>query len=457
MTTKKPAPVRGKQSRDDGWSNILTGLASRQDPTTRTGYKIDPLLDRETLTGIFMGDGIGRRIVEMPASEMTRQWFTIEGDEGGKVADCLEEMDVQGQTTEALTWARLYGGAVLFHMVDDGQNLDAPVNESNIRRYMGVHSFDRHEVNWTTALLNNDPMSPNFNKPEYYQITPVGGTMITVHYSRISVIDGDVLPSRSRQQNNWWGASVLQGCFSYLTRYGENLGYSANIIRDFIQTVLSVKGLQDMLASGQDDLVKKRVQLLDLSRSVLNMAVLDADGEQYSKVSSSIAGLPDLMDRFSEALSASTNIPMTKLLGRSPAGMNATGEADTRAFYDFLAAEQKRKLKKPMETVVKFVYLSKDGPTNGLQPEAWSIKWSPLWQPTEAEIANTRKVVADTDVAYINAGVLTSDEVAKCRFHNGYSMETSIEIEDEFEDPDDSEIEDDQTPDPDEAIPVSVE
>lgn len=44
-------------------------------------------------------------------------------------------------------------------------------------------------------------------------------------------------------------------------------------------------------------------------------------------------------------LSALTNIPQTILFGRSPAGMNATGESDFENYYNFIERIQKQDVK----------------------------------------------------------------------------------------------------------------
>lgn len=50
---------------------------------------------------------------------------------------------------------------------------------------------------------------------------------------------------------------------------------------------------------------------------------------------------------------------------------------------------------------------------NGKIIEDAVITWNPLEQETKKEIADTRKVDADTDAVYINANVITKEEVRK--------------------------------------------
>jgi len=411
----------------DGYANLLSGLSQTQDVAGRGYYRGSPLLDKMQLEQIFTGDGLGRKVVELAAEESLRQWMTIAGDDGQAVLDVMEAHGVQHRVTDAYVWARLYGGAAILRLLDDGGALDQPLNRRNLRRVLGHRVYDRHKLTWTSADLEQDELSQNFGQPAFYTIQATGMMARRVHVSRLCIIDGMRLPEDERQRNSGWGASVLQGVWDYLMRVGQSYGYSANIMRDFVQAVLSVNKLTEMLAAGQEDVVKQRMQILDLSRSILNTLLIDAENETYTKQASSVAGLSDLMDRFNEALCAVTGYPMTKLFGRSPAGMNATGDSDTRNYYDTLAAGQKAHLSPVMEEIVRDYYSAKEGPTRGVEPAAWSIKWNSLWQPTEAESAATRKLVAETDVAYVQNGVLTAEEVAESRFGQGeWQMETTL-------------------------------
>ena len=123
-------------------------------------------------------------------------------------------------------------------------------------------------------------------------------------------------------------------------------------------------------------------------------------------------------------------MPVAVLLGRSPAGLNATGDADTRGWDDVVDGERRTVLLPALERVVRLLLLSREGPTRGVEPEGWSVVLPPLRTPTPSEDAALRKAVADTDVAYVQAGVLAPEEVARSRFRpEGWSAETSVDLE----------------------------
>lgn len=433
--TKAKASVGGLDafhSRNDGYANILTGTGTRADPTVMNTFRPEPRLDPTMLEAIFESDGVGRRIVEMPAEDMTREWLTIAGEEGEAVLDVMEEIGAAEAVTEGATWARLYGGAVALFDLDDGLDHQDPINPARIRGVTGMQIYDRWAVSIPAGMASfataKDPRRRLAGISEYYTLQPHGGGMgFTVHESRLAFFPGKRIPLRQRRENLGWDDSVLQAVYAALTRYGMGLRYSENILRDFVQAVLAVNGLTSMIASGNEEVVRKRLELLDLSRSIINSMVIDAEGETYSKSSSTVSGLADILDRFAEHLATVTGIPVTKLFGRSAAGLNATGENDMRGYYDMLRGEQRRTLNPAVNMLVKLIYLSADGPTGGKEPEAWSIRWNSFYQPTEKETAETRKIVAETDAIYLDGGVLSQNEVAQSRFGQGaWSAETLL-------------------------------
>jgi len=152
--------------------------------------------------------------------------------------------------------------------------------------------------------------------------------------------------------------------------------------------------------------------------------------ETYTKLGSSVSGLDGLIDKFTLALAAVSNIPVTFLMGQAPAGLQATGQSDIRMFYDNIKSEQEDVLRPVLEKLIKIIMLSKEGGFGGRELEGWCIKFNPLWQMDDQEKAAMRKTVAEADQIYINTGVLDPSEVAIARFGGDtYSMDIFIEEE----------------------------
>ena len=82
----------------------------------------------------------------------------------------------------------------------------------------------------------------------------------------------------------------------------------------------------------------ERLNLINEARSVYNTILLD-NGERYEKLESTLNNVDQLLNQFTTKLASVTNIPQTILLGRSPTGLNTTGDTDIRLWYDSVRME----------------------------------------------------------------------------------------------------------------------
>lgn len=414
----------------DGWANMTTWLGRKgKDRITSVKFCTPNVLSASELMAIYRGSGMGKRGVDLPASEMVRQWFTIQGDDEGRILARLEEIDAKNKILTLVKWARLFGGAIAVLGIDDGRELDQPVNENDIRDLEFIHVFDKEEVSSNSLDLYQDPNDAKFQQIEFYTVNSSRtGRTFKVHESRILRLDGEEVPNQLITTTEGWGDSVIQAAYNELRNVGGAYNSTASIVEDFIQTVLKVNNLSQLMASGQDKLVMKRLELIDTSRSVANTLLLDSLDE-YSKQASSVSGLNELLKEFCLALCMAFGVPYTIFMGQSPGGLQATGDADIRMFYDKIRCKQEDWLRPALEKLIRYLMIAKNGPLGGAEPANWKICFNPLWQMTETETANYRKIIADTDAVNIGAGIVDPVEVRASRFGTGvYSAETVIDV-----------------------------
>jgi hypothetical protein len=109
--------------------------------------------------------------------------------------------------------------------------------------------------------------------------------------------------------------------------------------------------------------------------------------------------MPEVLQEFMELVCGAADIPATRFLGQAPKGLSATGESDTRNYYDRVATEQRveiQPLMHPLDTILQISAFGK-------APEGMFYNWNPLWQMTEAEKA---------DIAVKQSTVMTADVTA---------------------------------------------
>ena len=441
MALRTPASVmkalRGALSqRVDSWMNTLTGVGAA---TGKANVSFQPgdgdFLSIVDLENLYNLDGIAARIADAVPAQALRQGFSVSTSDTAdetRVRDAIAELNVVEMLARGWTWGRLYGGGGLYLGIDDGRAPDEPVDEEHVRALRWMVDVDRRDLYPMTWESDTD--SPRFGQPDTYRLTRMGGTAtetITVHHTRIVRFEGVTPTRRRRLLLQGWGESVLQRCYQELRQARGAFAAAGELLQEASQGVLKIKDLMDLMASDTDDTMRKRLALMDMSRSVARSLLLDADGESYERVEvGSLSGVADILDRDINMLAGVSGIPVTVLMGQAPAGLNATGDSDIRNWYDVVAADRKKHAEPELRRIVRLLLVSREGPTGGKEPPGWDIVWPSLWQPTPSEEMDQKGKQADVDVKYITAGVLTPEEVALSRFRReGWSADTSIDLD----------------------------
>ena len=419
--------------RVDSWANQLINVGTALGKTDfRFRLSGGEFLSLVDLGNLYDYDGIAARIVDAVPKHALRQGVTVStGDaaEETAITDALAALHLVETTRLAWTWGRAFGGGALYLGCDDGRAPDEPLDERNLRSVDWVTDIDRRDL----MPMTWEHGGKNFGKPRLYRLTRMGGTeteSVTVHASRIVRFEGTSPTRRRRLQLQGWGDSVLQRVYAELQAARAAFAASGVLLQEASQGVLKIKDLMSMMASDTDDTIKRRLELMNASRSNANALLLDADGESFERVEvGALTGVVDVMDRMMNMVSATSGIPVTVLMGQAPAGLNATGDADIRSWYDEVSSERTQMLDPKLRRVIGLVLRSKDGPTGGREPKGWKTVWPSLWQMTPTEQADLRNKQANTDALYIDRQVLTSEEVATSRFRReGWSDDTSIDL-----------------------------
>lgn len=346
---------------------------------------------------------IVRRIVTLVVDDAIKNFIEIEGDQDECIVQELEALFIPEKLTEALYWDRLFGMSVALILADDGQELDKPINLKRLRRVSGIEVFDKRSVMEDSASLyyDTDVRDVNFGKAEYYTITPPNGNLFKVHRSRLWIFDGETLPKLERIANNGAGLSCLDGIPAAINRVKTSMDKTIDIMDKVSTSLLKLQGLSNVLQTEEGTkAVIKRLDLIDYSRRLNGSVAIDKDDE-YAVFNIPLGGLTDIIQEMEQYVCAVTGYPFTKLFGRSPAGMNATGQSDMQIYYDKVKSYQKRKLRPALEYLVKLIQLSSEGPTQGKELEKWSIKFKALQQLNDLEQANVDKTQAEVRAAVV--------------------------------------------------------
>jgi len=402
----------------DSWINTLTGLGGLKDRTMGGAVAALSVLAPIELEALYHGNDLAAKIVDRQVKDALRQGFEIAGDEKGETAAALRAWGVSGLLEEAGIWGRLYGAGAILIGLDEP--MDAPLDVDKIRpgslKYLMV--LDRQ--NLTIEDYHTDPTQAEFGEPRSYRIehssTATSGLGSVVHASRLIMFGGAMTAERVRiAKNGGFDLSVLQRPNAILRDADQSWRSVMNLVQDLSQAVFAVEGLIDMIAEGERDTMLARMEIVDMARSVARAVVIDAESERYEhKGAANVSGIDPLMMMVFQRLAAAADMPLTILFGMSPGGMNATGESDTRGWYDVVQSYRDAKLTPQLQTLVRIVEADAGRPIAiDEEPE---IVWPSLWQPTPTEQSALDKTEAETDKILIDAGILFPEEVTLAKF-----------------------------------------
>ena len=428
-----------KTTNYDGWMNILTGLGMQGfDKKEHTRYQGDINLYEPELRDIQTFNGLGKRIINLKAMDMLRQWFTIEGDTDNVIPNYFTKIkgkdngNAKREIFRALKWARGYGGALAVIGAMDGRDLTEPLDENNIRNIEFIHTFHRFRVSRVSYYI--DPTKSNYWETEMYMVNPVRGAGYQVHESRCAIFDGEEVPPEVRLMNYGWGDSVIQAVYAAMRGMGESYAGCEHIIQEFILTYIQITGLANMLAAGQEKEVLNRLNTLDLGKHNMNTVAVDKD-EAVNRISASVSGLPDLVGKIIQRVSSEAGYPVRKLFGEVNVGssLGNNNEGEMEDYYADCKSEQEEKLTGPLERICRLIMLSKEGPTKGqeIKPQEaseWKIVFPPLKVESQGDIIDRQSKQAEIDDKYVGMSALDPMEVRKSRFGGGsYSHDTELD------------------------------
>ena len=421
--------VAENKVRADSFRNFVTGLGvAGRDPMTANQVTPPGLLTYPELSALHIGDGLVKRIVNLPAADATRAGWDIDGDPDGKIVKEMGRIGVQKHFREALQWVRLFGGALTILIWDDGKPLHAPFrfNPAKPQKLVSMRTHSAEEIWIIPTDLDTDPLSPRYEMPTYFTVRRVYGPPYTVHWTRVIEWRGDMTPSRIYPgmdvYRRFWGFGVVQSAFQAISEMGLSWSAISNLMQESVIGKYKISNLKKLLLAKDYSAIEQRMQNLELSKSVLK-GVLLGDDEDYTRDKLEFSGVADVMDRGMMRVSSEVGIPVALLYGRGAAGMNATGEGDARQYYDGVEACQDELLRAPLETLAVWMgaTLQPD-----VRPEEYHVVFKPVWSMSEKDKGDLYYRLAQGDALNRVNSILSPEEIRSARYRGRYSTNMSV-------------------------------
>lgn len=384
----------------DTLQNLISGMGTVKDKATFNQYVLT-VLSRNQLEIAYRADWVARKAIDIPAYDSTRQWRGWQADKN--VITALEQLErqlfLQLKLKRAMQLARLYGGAALILGVDQGQPEDELIFDTlgkNCLRF--VHVVHRYEL--SCGPIIRDILSPYFNHPEYYERQIIGAVPVRLHPSRVIRLQGNELPDVQLSVDGW-GDSVMQTLDDAIKEVGGVAGGIATMVTEAKVDVLSIPDLtKNISTQSWKDRLTARLSYANTAKSITNTLVLD-DKETWQRITQSFSELPDVLKMYLLIVSGAADIPVTRFLGQSPAGLNSTGEGDIRNYYDRIKSDQTTVLTPTISPLDEILIRS----ATGARDEGIHYNWRSLWQLDEVQRVAVAKSKADIFKIDVDSGM----------------------------------------------------
>ncbi len=403
----------------DAFSNPLFRLGyGSQSPLEATEYPMTRMTDNYALlNSLYRDNWIVQNVVGIIPDDMVGKWFALSGAVGPEAMRRFQQVQadtaLRESVNEGLRWGRLYGGAAGLIMLRGQEGLlDRPLDLESILpgTFQGLYILDR----WCGITPEMGLVYDGRGRmvPEYYAITGEGGiTVARVHHSRIIRFLGRELPYLERMAELYWGESEVEALYQDVVKHNNVAANMAALTFRANVDTMEVSNLDQLFSLGSGEMQRRfwnTMQAQSVMQSNFGLRLVNK-GDQIKNTQYTFTGLHEVHEAMCLDLCGASHIPMTKLFGRSPAGMNATGEGDLQNYYDYVDALRESKLRPILRQLLPVLAMS----AWGCVPEGLEITFPSLWTPKADEMAKIARDKAETIVTVFQAGLLMADTAQK--------------------------------------------
>ncbi len=397
----------------DGLANVFSRLGTLADRNTQSTYWVPPL-SQDMIENAYRSSWMARKIHDLPPFEMTRAGRNWQADKNdiSKLETVERDLQIWAKLRKGLTTARLHGGAALVLGVRQGMP-DKPLVTQRITKGMLRYAvvFSRHQLAIPEGF-ELDPESEFFMQPKMYEMRAPRGNPIKIHPSRVIPLHGQPLPEGGltmSQQDQFWGDPLLVSVKSAIDNAETSQAAVSTLLHEMKQDVISIPGLTRMFATKDGErLLEARLQGHEAFKSMFNAILLDSGnkdgkgGEKWETRQLSFAQHPELLRAFCSIVGGASDIPVTRLMGESPGGLNSTGKGEQEDFNRSISGRQDVDLAPALARLDEILIPS----SLGTRPEEITSEFAPLDEISATAASENEKRDAETAQIYHNIGAL---------------------------------------------------
>ena len=336
-------------------------------------------------------NGFIRAGVEGLAHDMTAKFIVLirssdtennDDDKIDKINEFLNKFQIKELFNKAAALNGYFGGCLIFIYTGDEDLLSALDEKSlnhSIKNFVLVEPINTYPGRYNSS----NPLAPNYFVPETWFVLGQ-----EVHASRLLYLAADEVSMLLKPTYNFYGIAPAQIATDSVSHFIKDREAVSRLLHKYSLLVFKTD-MGSALYNGNPEELYSRVKVLADFRDNDSVIIIDKEDEDIITVTTSMAGITDVVRLSLELMPIMYRQPLTKFLGISPGGMNATGESDEN--IDFIFKVQS----------------SND----------------------ESKEVNNNKIKADTYVQLVTAGVISPEEARKALAEDEKSGFNSIDID----------------------------
>ena len=316
------------------------------------------------------------------------------------ISDDKQKFDIKEVARVFAEKKRQFGQSLAYPVIE-GVNYEEPFNIDAIKlgSYKGMTVIDPvwYNVELDSEAIMN-PESLRFFKPTYFELP--NGTR--VHYTWVQFgVNGEV-PDILKSTYRFGGYPILQ--LIYERAYAaEKVANEAPMLAQSKRLLVADINVAAYLTNTAETVEKLKA----ISQFRDNWGVMTKrPGDSVQQIDTSLTDLDEVIMTQYQLTAAAAGITATKLLETQPKGFNSTGDYEDDQYKLTLTSIQEDDFAPLLEMHYRCLAMSK----YGLDRE-FTVHFEEIDTPTEKERAEINEINSRTYATYVNAGVITGDEV----------------------------------------------
>lgn len=395
---------------NDTLTNLISGMGVlSQDKLASNQYSFAEIPYNQ-LENAYRSDWVAGKAVDIPAEDSTSEWRTwsATADQITLLEQCEQRIGVQAKVESALKKARLYGGGAIVIGIKGQEDVSKPIDLERVKQgdLQYLHDVSRHEL--TAGEIECDLGSEYFGRPKFYQLSTGSTLSLNIHPSRVVHLNGRDLPSKRTAGYTGWGDSIIQRIDDAVKHAAIPQQQIATLLMESNVDIIKIPNFMANVSTGEyRNKLISRWQLAALMKSINRGMILDKE-EEWTKLTPNFSGLKDLAMMYMEIASGASDIPATRMLGKSPDGLNATGQSDLENYYKLIGNIQKNKISPALRVLDECIIRSALGYRH---PEIY-YTWRPLWTLSETQKADNFLKKTQGIVNLVNTGLFSVEQLS---------------------------------------------